>query len=510
MDAAVAPLSVEEAAHLLYKGVRSAEEVLGTLHVRAGMRALPSKDDLLELARKASPDPAILTEYPPFFGGAEISNSNPDGYNTRMHKSSLMNYAADAEVGVAFLVGHARTGVPVGYSLTGKYTGGQNERTESAFYIPSGMEVRDSIGVVNTNTVINPMRAGTLRDISIGFRGGEYRCSLCGGDMLDWFGDCFHFPGRKYVQTEDGAGKKIWRRAKEGEEGETAYAWIHNARLSEYSGVFDGATPDAMLTGIRALREVEAGHMSVETARMIEAQYRVNIVGQRRWPSGFSPLPGAEQMTRQNGEQTEREQGTGTGQEQAAGTGSETGATEAASAGTNTAGTEGEQAAPAAGTEPAGTEAARAAVPQGTVMAVFPPSALRIAQEIGVPAEHQGSVEASMRWVAEELGRLRPLATDGQTYRSDLITDTLKQAARAFGADFAKSEASYRQTLEASSIDTIKRFQTDFRAAGDARLGAGGRVTEDTSESAAATGANGDGVVRDAKGRRVLPGLFKS
>jgi len=73
--------------------------------------------DLLTLAKERVPDAAYLDEHEPFFWAAEISSDVIDAYYTHMLASTLVNFAADAKTGVAFLPGHQHRELPFGYSL---------------------------------------------------------------------------------------------------------------------------------------------------------------------------------------------------------------------------------------------------------------------------------------------------------------------------------------------------------------------------------------------------------
>jgi hypothetical protein len=75
---------------------------------------------LLSLAKKRALDASIFDEFPPFLWQSEISSDRLDAYFTVMDpETTLANFAADAETGVAVLVGHDSRQAPTGYSLTG-------------------------------------------------------------------------------------------------------------------------------------------------------------------------------------------------------------------------------------------------------------------------------------------------------------------------------------------------------------------------------------------------------
>lgn len=213
--------------------------------------------ELLELVKgRDALDDDVLMAHPPFFWRAEISNDHLDSHFTHMAESSLRNYGADAKVGVAFLKGHDRRSLPIGYSLSGSYEDvGGKKRVVADFYTVSGLP--------ETDDLILRMRSGILRDVSIGFHGGKINCDLCQRD----FWECPHFPGLKYeVKEGDVIREKI------------ATFTIEDARLSEVSGVFDGSTPGAMI--LKA--QERAGELTAEQTQILEQRYRVKLPATKR------------------------------------------------------------------------------------------------------------------------------------------------------------------------------------------------------------------------------------
>lgn len=91
----------------------------------------------------------------------------------------------------------------------------------------------------------------------------------------------------------------------------------------------------------------------------------------------------------------------------------------------------------------------------------------------GVPSDLVGI--ARIEWLADEVIRLKPLATDGETYRTDLRAAATAEAVRAFGAAAAET---YKTTIEGSPIALVKELTTAWRAIGDSVL-KGGRKTID-------------------------------
>lgn len=207
-----------------------------------------TRDELLTRARDRAIDPAIIDEFPPHFFGCRISTGALDSWGTDMDVTSLQNYARDAKVGVTVLDTHNVEHV-IGKSVDGRYVDGDavggthsgqetsTQRAESVFAIIPGQ--RTATGM-HTDDYINQLRFGSYRDISIGFwlpPDGHIRCSICGKRMNEWMTSegCFHFPG-------------MWYEVDKGDEGrQRVYArgTVVNGGLSEYSPVYDGATPGA-------------------------------------------------------------------------------------------------------------------------------------------------------------------------------------------------------------------------------------------------------------------------
>lgn len=237
--------------------------------------AIPSVDqaELLRLARSRARNPLIF-EPPnePYFFPCEISNDALDSWDTRMAVSSLQNYAIDAAAGVGLLDSHNSRRLPFGGSLTGAYEpnaapgidGVQGGRVISYAYVMRGIRFQDG-SYATSDDYILAIEGGIVRYVSVGFYDEEYICSLCNCEMMTWGGDCHHWPGDK-VETKDpvtGAST-----------GETEiFAWVVNARLAEYSAVYKGATPGAM---IRRLELAAERGLAPERVRSLERRYRIS------------------------------------------------------------------------------------------------------------------------------------------------------------------------------------------------------------------------------------------
>lgn len=189
-----------------------------------------------------------------FFWDAEISNELVDSHFTHMSTKTLQNFARDAKEGVAFLKGHDVRTLPLGYSTDGSF--GEEDgrkRTIASFYtsrlIPDGADL------------IVRMQKKLLRDVSVGFYGGDFTCDICHQDY--W--DCRHYPGMKYEEKGDDDVIRVV----------VATYEIDDAGLSEVSGVYDGSTPKAMIR--KAMQHAKAGLLSEKEAHLLEQRYRISL-----------------------------------------------------------------------------------------------------------------------------------------------------------------------------------------------------------------------------------------
>lgn len=218
-------------------------------------------------------DPAILEERTPFFWSLEATNTLIDSYYTHMTLGTLGNFQADAKAGVAFLPGHRHSDLPFGRSLDAQIeTAMDPERTRLTvdFYTMPGL----TLNAVKTDDLINGIRSGILKDVSIGFTSNEMTCDICGRDMWDW--DCPHVPGMKYeVKGQDSVMRIV----------QATFA-VNDAHLSEVSSVYDGATPRAEI--LKAEREAAEGRMKPDAVRMFETRYRMKLPAAKRSFAGVT------------------------------------------------------------------------------------------------------------------------------------------------------------------------------------------------------------------------------
>lgn len=249
--------------------------MVSSARVRAA--ALPIAD-LKAIAGEKAQDPTIFEETEPYFFSAVISTDQTDTYFTRMTAKTLQNYAADAEAGVSFQNSHNNFMLGLGRSIVGKFVrasnaNGTGARTEATFYTMPGLAAGAGL---STDELIRRIRSGITFDVSVGFYGGEIRCSICKGRMLASWSDpkrCNHYPGIEYEirdkttkdeQTSTGTVATVRR--------EVAIGLVDGAHLAEVSAVYDGSCPGAGI--VKAQQDAAAGRLNPAMARRLEAQYR--------------------------------------------------------------------------------------------------------------------------------------------------------------------------------------------------------------------------------------------
>ncbi|USK72672.1 hypothetical protein [Peribacillus asahii] len=226
-------------------------------------------EETLALINRIALEPVTMDEIFTFSG--VCSNDRMDSYLTKMDPvTTLRNYAANLKKGVSLLPGHDISKSPYGRSYDGELITpdmeNENNSVRGHWYI-----LKDTvINGENTNDTIRQIKAGILRDMSVGFGGNSmwYRCSSCGRDITDW--DCPHFPG-----LED-------------ENGRMTYAWIMEAELREVSTVYKGSTPGAFIDKARSY--VGQGELENKAIARLEREYQVRFERNDK-RSFFMPKP---------------------------------------------------------------------------------------------------------------------------------------------------------------------------------------------------------------------------
>lgn len=388
-----------------------------------------NRNALLSVLRTAHVlDDAILESNPPYFWPGLISNTMLDSYDTRMDpQTTLKNFVEDAIAGVSFCDTHNHNELAFGRSFAAVLEAGEPPSAEEAillndaepqlgviagFYTLPGMKTNR----VATDDLILSMRGGITKDLSVGFKPGPgfmYRCSICGRDLWDW--DCEHIPGMIYEVTEnDTADAPTVKRY--------AFAWIINARLSEVSGAYDGATPKCMI--LKATREAEGGRIPARIAALVEQRCRIHLPGKRVSAPGLNP---------------EQERSTMTEEEKL-------------------------------------REAARKAIED--LLGVGRSSLVRLGLVKSGEENVVNTPQDVITRLHDEVLRLQPLAAEGVLLRKELVDSAIVEGSRALAKNF--NEELQRKTLMSLDIENVKTMRSNWEEVGDAKLGKGkGRQTED-------------------------------
>lgn len=465
------------------------------VRVRATGGTGKTDDELLALIKKKASDPTVFDEKAPFTWRVEASSSRLDSYYTRMDEQSLKNYAKDATDGVMFLDSHVKRQLGYGQSVHGEYVAGDllsdknPSRMHADFFTIPGIK----LNAVDTDSFIDGVRSGVIRDVSIGFIPESFECSVCGRDPFDWWSmDCMHIPGAYYDKT----GKEVTSKSK----GEQAFAWVRNARLSEVSAVFDGATPGAHIEKAKYL--VERGELSRADVTCLERSLRVRL------PTAAILVPSfairGESLVVESGEAIfdgvrytkgmevevpkafKRVGSAAAAEQQPSASTEEERAPEASDAVVPTA--ENERSSETQEENVTMTEEQIRALEKRASDAEQALNAIRVAAR-SAGAEGEDEPVAVITHLRSEVARLTPLAQDGVDYRAATITEALAEGVRAFGAE-SFDEGEYRTMLEGMAMKHIILQRDNWKKIGDASI-TGGRKTTSVGNEPQKASTNG-------------------
>ena len=172
--------------------------------IPARVRVADHQPQAAAQAQQRAGDPGLPDEAI-FVFEAEISNSELDAYFTHMAPSSLQNYAQAAARGVAMLDSHDGGKLPVAYSMAGQFRqDGDRAYVVATFYTRHGIRFGGQHSFATTDDLIAAIQAGLVRDVSIGFYGGQHVCDICGRDYYGLWHDpnateyCPHIAGVSY------------------------------------------------------------------------------------------------------------------------------------------------------------------------------------------------------------------------------------------------------------------------------------------------------------------------
>jgi hypothetical protein len=395
---------------------------------------LTNADRCLEIIRQHAADPAIFDERAPYIWAAMISSNRRDYYATIMDPATtLRNYVEDAVAGVAFLDSHDSFQQPCGRSFAAAMVETEGAvNVYAAFYtIPDLKNQR-----INTTDLIDSIRSGITKDVSVGFKRGdnfEMRCSICGGNMMRW-DECDHIQGIRYETYDDASGEWVQR---------TAVGIIIDARLSEVSAVYDGASPDCMIEKAKDL--ASRGLIKQVQRAAIEQQFRM-VLPTRDSVAVTEPEPkkvpdaGASNSTK--GERHMEEQ--------------------------------------KFDANPF-TEYLRSI------------GALDATAAVSTQAE-------ALSHITREVSRLRGIEAQHKEYRDAEVADAIQQGVRAQGDKFDK--ARYDGILNRATLTEIRSFRKEWQDSADAELGGGRRSTETGDDTDGTTDTSDENRQHEEETRR--------
>ena len=408
---------------------------------------------------------------------AEISNTRTDSYHTHMHNTTLRNFANEAAEGRAFLDSHDGTKLPIGYTFAGKYESkGSKQRAIAGVYMVGGIEYGGRHSMRSSDDFIAAIRARTIRDVSVGFYGGQWVCDITG---RDYFKESPYYLGEAYeVEQEDGTTKMV-----------VCTATIRDAHLSEVSAVYDGATPAAE---ILTARHVNSKVVPITGLNVLKARARwengtITPTEQTYFERRYHVEMDRPHMTFIQGDRNTMDDNTTT--------------TVADDIEVLVEEVEAEtidsdevlDSAPAVETEePIGVEDDAIEVEAVEVEAVeedAPDAAIEVetAEEpIDKPrSQHVQELrakifelEAQLKKSKEATAELERYAAMGRVYHKDLIAATLDEGTRALGGAFDRD--AYALLLATASIDTIKSIKAGFADKARDRFPGGRQVQVET------------------------------
>jgi hypothetical protein len=425
-------------------------------------------------------NPDVLESNPPVIFPVEISNNNVDSYYTIMAESTLRNFAEDADRGVSVQDSHDTRSLGFGHSLSGRLieevVGNELRlRVESEFYTVPGLSVRDG---KKSDDYILGLNAGIYRDFSVGFHLGDdglIRCNICGNNMMEWWGDCTHWPGERYtvpVDPDVPDGPTVEK---------IALGVVEGARLSEYSPVYDGATPGAGV--LKAERMIDAGELDARKARSLEVMYRHRLPNVREYWSLQKENKMVEVLkpTRSQDDPpvddqvTVEEENEETDDEQVSADLNDNVSQEASSDEPMFELEEEETEEEEAPEEDESRSIDDDSTYYQTERARLEGLGLRIKDN-----PHRVAIALADK-VLELRSKVRTLETEaawGREYREAMIADALREGVRAQGENFDEEKFEAFLRRDSTTMEDIRLMRDTWSAAGDARFGQGRKTRE--------------------------------
>ena len=194
--------------------------------------AKPTQEQLTKINKFAQ---SPRTEEDTFVFSPLMIDDQVTCYHSTLHPKLLEKLMSDAQLGAPLLMNHNNRQLPVGRSFDAKLqqdveNGQIMTSVYGEYYIDLG---RMTQGGMSTDDVAKGIDAGTIFDVSIGFNATSWKCSICDHDIRDWM-NCSHIPGRTYeVKGDDNVYRNQKCLVKVGEDGE--------GELLELSLVYAGA-----------------------------------------------------------------------------------------------------------------------------------------------------------------------------------------------------------------------------------------------------------------------------
>lgn len=404
-----------------------------------------SQDQLLKIAKDRAYDPAIFDERAAIFFGTEFTSNRLDAYFTRMAPDTITNFVNGAKEGVSFQDSHITRELGLGRTLYA-------EKQEDGDLVRGFADVFTLPGLPDLDEFIFRYRAGIAKDVSVGFSGGEFVCSLCNQSIWSW--RCPHVPGIEYDVEEVNAKGDVISKSRQ-----LAFAWVRGAKLNEISAVYKGATPGAAI--LKAQREAAGGRMTPEVANLLESRYReLNLRdAHRRWAGTSFDSPVTTHLpvtTHSKPVTTHREQ-----------------YSQGAIAMLNTN-------SPAAPLEPSqpGLEPGAEAVTRATSATVLAPASddhTRLVTDLITVAGLPEAVSGDFREVSTHL---RQMVADGKAFRVSVIDEALLQGVRLMGDGFDKEGT--RALFASADVASIRKMADQWKTSADKLYPAGRQTLDET------------------------------
>ena len=174
-------------------------------------------------------------------------------------KSSLENFAKDAQKGVPLLQSHnSYRDVSLGYTFLGEFVSSR-KHVNAAAYIIKGLSLNSGYTYSESDGYILALEHKGIREVSMGITGGTAICSICGGNYMS-YRECQHWRGKEYPVGPNRTMKLCF------------YTW-HDSHLDEVSFVANGAVPGAII--LKAHQMLEKGEIFLaDITKAFEKNYK--------------------------------------------------------------------------------------------------------------------------------------------------------------------------------------------------------------------------------------------